>query len=72
MPELVLADPAERDDLGAFVARAVRLDAQAVVRLRRASLPDGDDLVARAFGSDDFHDAVRAFSAKERPVWRGR
>lgn len=34
MPELVLADPAERDDLGAFVARAVRLDGQAVVRLR--------------------------------------
>lgn len=34
MPELVLADPTERDDLGAFVARAVRLDAQVVVRLR--------------------------------------
>ena len=45
---------------------------QAVVRLRRANLPDGDDLVARAFGSDDFHDAVRAFSTKERPVWHGR
>ncbi len=37
MPELVLADPAERDDLGAFVARAVRLDAQSVVRLRNRS-----------------------------------
>jgi hypothetical protein len=34
VPELVLADRDERDDLGAFVARAVRLDAQAVVRLR--------------------------------------
>ncbi|WP_090050337.1 hypothetical protein [Lentzea fradiae] len=34
MPELVLADAAERDDLGAFAARAVRLDAQSVVRLR--------------------------------------
>ncbi|HET9141951.1 hypothetical protein [Actinophytocola sp.] len=34
MPELVFADPAERDDLGAFVARAVRLDGQTVVRLR--------------------------------------
>ncbi len=34
MPELVFADPAERDDLGAFVARAVRLESQAVVRLR--------------------------------------
>jgi hypothetical protein len=34
VPELVLADRDERDDLGAFAARAVRLDAQAVVRLR--------------------------------------
>ncbi|CRK55352.1 FIG00820499: hypothetical protein [Alloactinosynnema sp. L-07] len=34
VPELTFADPSERDDLGAFVARAVRLDQQAVVRLR--------------------------------------
>jgi hypothetical protein len=34
VPELVFADPSERDDLGAFVARAVRLDGQCVVRLR--------------------------------------
>ncbi|PPK69010.1 hypothetical protein V5P93_001384 [Actinokineospora auranticolor] len=34
MPSLSFADPADRDDLGAFVARAVRLDQQAVVRLR--------------------------------------
>ena len=49
MPELVFADPSERDDLGAFVARAVRLDAQSVVRLR---LRDGgliDSWVATPF-----------------------
>jgi hypothetical protein len=34
MPELSFADQSERDDLGAFVARAVRLDSQGVVRLR--------------------------------------
>ncbi|MDQ3403113.1 MAG: hypothetical protein M3548_06920 [Actinomycetota bacterium] len=34
MAELLFADPSERDDLGAFVARAVRLDPQAVVRLK--------------------------------------
>ena len=45
---------------------------QAVSRLRRANLPDGDDFVARAFGSDDFHRAVQSFSAKQRPVWQGR
>jgi hypothetical protein len=50
VPELVLADPAERDDLGAFVARAVRLDAQAVVRLRnRASGDLVDAWVATPF-----------------------
>ncbi len=34
MPELVFAEQSERDDLGAFVARAVRLDGMTVVRLR--------------------------------------
>ncbi|GLZ37767.1 hypothetical protein [Actinokineospora sp. NBRC 105648] len=34
MPDLHFDDPSERADLGAFVARAVRLDQQAVVRLR--------------------------------------
>lgn len=37
MPELTFIDPTERDDLGAFVARAVRLDSTAVVRLRTRS-----------------------------------
>ncbi|MDQ2587489.1 hypothetical protein [Saccharothrix yanglingensis] len=40
MPELVFTDPAERDDLGAFVARAVRLDPQSVVRLRNRESGD--------------------------------
>lgn len=34
MAELRIPDPTERDDLGAFVARAVRLDGGAMVRLR--------------------------------------
>jgi hypothetical protein len=34
VPELVFAERSERDDLGAFVARAVRLDGLSVVRLR--------------------------------------
>ncbi len=33
-PELFVPDAADRDDLGAFVARSVRLDQHAVVRLR--------------------------------------
>ncbi|HEX3788341.1 MAG TPA: hypothetical protein VHW44_10815 [Pseudonocardiaceae bacterium] len=49
MPELIVPDPADRDDLGAFVARSVRLDQQAVVRLRTrrapSSPPAADGLV---------------------------
>ena len=45
---------------------------QAVLRLRRAGLPDGDDLVERVFGSDDFAEGVAAFVGKRRPVWQGR
>jgi hypothetical protein len=37
MAELYIPDPHDRDDLGVFVARAVRLNSQAVVRLRDAS-----------------------------------
>lgn len=37
MPELFVPDKDDRDDLGAFVARSVRLEQQAVVRLRGRS-----------------------------------
>ncbi len=37
MAELFIPDPVERDDLGVFVARAVRLDSEALVRLRSGS-----------------------------------
>lgn len=43
----------------------------AVARLRRQSLPDGDDLVAAAFGSDDFHRAVAAFGSRQPARWSG-
>ena len=37
MTELCIPDPVERAVLGVFVARAVRLDSEALVRLRAAS-----------------------------------
>lgn len=43
----------------------------AVARLRRAGLPDGDDVVARAYGSQDFHRAVAAFGSGDRLPWQG-
>jgi enoyl-CoA hydratase/carnithine racemase len=45
---------------------------EAVRRFRRATVPEGDDIVARAFGSADFRRAVAAFAAKERVAWEGR
>jgi hypothetical protein len=39
--------------------------------MRRAGLPDGDDLVARVYGSADFASAVAAFARKERATWTG-
>ena len=45
---------------------------QAVARLRRAGLPDGDDLVRAVFGSEDFRAGVRAFVERGQVTWRGR
>jgi len=45
---------------------------QAVARLRRAALPDGDDLVREVFGSADFRAGVRAFVDRGQVSWTGR
>ncbi|WP_067969410.1 enoyl-CoA hydratase/isomerase family protein [Nocardiopsis trehalosi] len=44
---------------------------EAVRRLRRANVPEGDDIVDRVFGSNDFHRGVDAFLTKQRPAWQG-
>jgi enoyl-CoA hydratase len=45
---------------------------ESVRRVCSATLPDGDDLIRLAYGSDDFKTGVRAFLSKEQPHWRGR
>ena len=47
---------------------------EALRRLRRARVAgvDGDDIVSRVYGSEDFHAAVRAFGRKRRHDWTGR
>lgn len=75
-----VCDDGELDEALAGVVATLRANApltmwaakQAVARLRRALLPDGDDLVDRAFGSDDFARAVRAFETGEETTWTGR
>ncbi|MDZ5443456.1 enoyl-CoA hydratase/isomerase family protein [Micromonospora sp. 4G57] len=44
---------------------------EAIRRLRRGRT-DGDDIVSRVYGSDDFRTAVRAFTAKQPTTWTGR
>lgn len=45
---------------------------EALRRLLMQNLPDVTDLIVRAYGSEDFHEGVNAFSQKRGPVWRGR
>lgn len=64
MPELFVPDAADRDDLGAFVARSVRLDQQSVVRLRSR---DGDLVEAWVATPFDVL-ATRAVRGSVRPA----
>jgi enoyl-CoA hydratase len=45
---------------------------EALHRLLVDELPAAEDLIRRAYASDDFHEGVAAFSQKRPPVWRGR
>jgi enoyl-CoA hydratase len=45
---------------------------EAIRRVCPAALPNGDDLIRLAYGSDDFKAGVRAFLANEQPYWRGQ
>ena len=50
----------------------MRVTKEALRRLQHVGIPDGEDLVRACYGSDDFHEGVRAFVAKRPPQWTGR
>jgi enoyl-CoA hydratase/carnithine racemase len=45
---------------------------ETIRRLLVTGLPEADDLVRRAYGSEDFREGVAAFTQKRPPDWRGR
>jgi enoyl-CoA hydratase len=45
---------------------------EALARLLVHDLPDAEDLIRRAYASDDFREGVAAFTQKRTPGWRGR
>jgi enoyl-CoA hydratase/carnithine racemase len=71
-PGLAAALASTVADLAGHAPLTMWATKQALARLRRAGLPDGDDLVERVYGSADFAGGVAAFGSRERPTWRGR
>jgi enoyl-CoA hydratase len=68
-------DPALASLVATLLAHAplsMKAAGQALARLRRANLPDGDDLVREVFGSADFRAGVSAFVNREQVSWTGR
>jgi enoyl-CoA hydratase/carnithine racemase len=60
------------DQLVSHAPVTMRVSKEAVRRVVAAGIGNGDDLVRAAYGSDDFHDGVRAFVDKRAACWRGQ
>jgi enoyl-CoA hydratase len=60
------------DRLVSHAPVTMRVSKEAVRRVVLAGVGGGDDLMRAAYGSDDFHEGVRAFTEKREAKWVGR
>jgi len=60
------------DRLASHSPITMAVSKEAIRRIIAYGLPDGDDLVRRAYGSRDFREGVAAFLAKRPPRWDGQ
>jgi enoyl-CoA hydratase/carnithine racemase len=59
------------DLLASHAPITLKATKEAIRRIREANLPDGSDLIAEAYGSEDFRRGVAAFLDKRRAEWTG-
>ncbi|MGH2405137.1 MAG: enoyl-CoA hydratase-related protein, partial [bacterium] len=59
--------------VGRHAPLTLHITKEAIRRIQeRRRVVDGDDLIIRAYTSEDFREGVRAFLDKRPPVWLGR